>query len=83
MVQNHMLQLLCMSVMNIPHDRDTLRDAKVNILRHTKNLCDEYGSQIAVRGQYDGYRMANNIAEHSVTETYVAVPLSIVTESWQ
>jgi len=54
MVQNHMLQLLCMVAMEPPASLspDAVRDEKLKVLHALKPIDDSNASQLTVRGQY-------------------------------
>jgi glucose-6-phosphate 1-dehydrogenase len=54
MVQNHMLQLLCMVAMEPPSSLspDAVRDEKLKVLHSLKPITDENAAQLTVRGQY-------------------------------
>jgi glucose-6-phosphate 1-dehydrogenase len=54
MVQNHMLQVLCMCAMEPPHslDADVIRDAKANVLHCLRRMTPAEVKQNVVRGQY-------------------------------
>ncbi|RUL63405.1 glucose-6-phosphate dehydrogenase [Dyella dinghuensis] len=54
MVQNHMLQLLCMVAMEPPSSLspDAVRDEKLKVLHSLKPINDENAAQLTVRGQY-------------------------------
>jgi glucose-6-phosphate 1-dehydrogenase len=91
MVQNHILQLLCLTAMEPPGDfsPDAVRDEKVKVLRAIRPLARED----MVRGQYTagwaagervpGYRQEEGIAPDSQTETMVAARLQIDNWRWQ
>lgn len=93
-VQNHVLQLLCLTAMEPPAslDADSLRDEKVRVLRSIKTMRVEEVSENVVRGQYGkgsirgkeclAYREENQIEADSVTETYVAMRLSVRNWRW-
>src|SRR5882762_7748724 len=94
MVQNHLLQLLCLVAMEPPTDlgADSIRDEKVKVVRSLRRWSrDEIAANI-VRGQYTkgaihgepvvGYREEQNIDPHSQTETYVALRLFIDNWRW-
>src|SRR5690606_32601466 len=53
MVQNHMLQLLCLVAMEPPasDDANALRDEKLKVLRSLKPIGGDV-SRVTVRGQY-------------------------------
>jgi glucose-6-phosphate 1-dehydrogenase len=93
MVQNHMMQLLCLTGMEPPvaFDAESVRDEKVKLLRSIRPLTTHEVRERAVRAQYsagqvDGtqipdYRQEPNVAADSLTETYVALKLFI--ENWR
>ncbi len=83
MVQNHLLQLLCLTAMEPPHhfEADALRDEKLKVLRALRPLSGTEALKASVRGQYAGYpEEAENPA--STTETYVALKAEIGTWRW-
>jgi glucose-6-phosphate 1-dehydrogenase len=93
MVQNHMLQLLCLVAMEPPTDlgADSIRDEKVKIVRSLRHFTpDEVGKNV-VRGQYgagaingkpvQGYREEERVDPNSNTETYVA--LRALVDNWR
>ena len=78
-VVNHLLQLMAAATMEAPSggDPETLRDAQTAVLRATAAAdATQY-----VRGQYDGYRSIDGVAEDSNTETFCALRLEI--ENWR
>ncbi len=93
MVQNHLLQLLCLVAMEPPSGlrANEVRDEKVKVLRSVRPLGEEQLLRQVVRGQYaagpvaegsePGYRAADGVAPDSDTETFVALRLGI--ESWR
>lgn len=94
MVQNHLLQLLCMVAMEPPAslDANTIRDEKVRVLRALKPFSREDLETRAVRGQYaagavrgravPGYHEENGIASQSVTESFIALHAEISNWRW-
>ncbi|MEX2658712.1 MAG: glucose-6-phosphate dehydrogenase [Acidimicrobiales bacterium] len=78
-VQNHLLQVVCLLAMEPPStaDADALRDEKVKVLRAVSPL----DPKKVVRGQFRGYRDEEGVADDSTVETYVAMPLEI--DSWR
>jgi glucose-6-phosphate 1-dehydrogenase len=54
MVQNHMLQLLCLVAMEPPRsiDADAVRDEKLKVLKSLRPIVAHYGANATVRGQY-------------------------------
>lgn len=93
MVQNHMLQLLCLVAMEPPSsmDADAVRDEKVKVLRALKPITARDVLQETVRGQYTagasggqpvpGY-LEEGKAEPSNTETFVALRCAIDNWRW-
>jgi len=93
MVQNHMLQLLCLVAMEPPYslDPDVVRNAKMEVLRCLRPITDQDVEHVTVRAQYSegtargipipGYRRENGIRPDSTTETYVA--LKCFVENWR
>jgi glucose-6-phosphate 1-dehydrogenase len=93
MVQNHLLQLLCLIVMEPPTDlsADAIRDEKVKVLRALRPFDAAAVQRCVVRGQYAagavngrpvvGYRQENNVKPESTTETYVA--LRVLVDNWR
>src|SRR5271170_818809 len=94
MVQNHLLQLLCIMAMEPPasSDPDAVRDEKLKVLRAIRPLCDRDVLTKSVRGQYKagavrgapvpGYLEEADIAPDSNTETFVALKVEIDTWRW-
>ena len=94
MLQNHLLQLLCIVAMEPPTSiaPDAVRDAKLQVLRSLKRFTPTTLSQNIVRGQYraghvDGqavpsYRDEPDAPQQSRTETFVAMKAEIDTWRW-
>jgi glucose-6-phosphate 1-dehydrogenase len=94
MVQNHLLQLLCIMAMEPPRssDPDAVRDEKLKVLKAMRPLRDRDVLTKSVRGQYKagavhgipvpGYLEEADIAPDSSTETYVALKVDIDTWRW-
>jgi glucose-6-phosphate 1-dehydrogenase len=94
MLQNHLLQLLCIVAMEPPASTspDAVRDAKLQVLRSLKRFTPTTLAQNIVRGQYraghvDGqpvpsYRDEPDAPQHSRTETFVAMKAEIDTWRW-
>ncbi len=93
MVQNHLLQLLCLIAMDPPADlsADSIRDEKVKVLKALKTITPELMEQHVVRGQYTagtsdgkpvpGYLEEEGANKGSDTETFVALKVEI--ENWR
>lgn len=89
MVQNHLLQLLCLSAMEPPasFDADSVRDEKLKVLQSLEPLTDQRALDNSVRGQYrEGDGMASYLSdidkEHSQSESYVALRANINNWRW-
>ena len=94
MVQNHLLQLLCLMAMEPPTDlgADSIRDEKVKVIRSLRHLSRNEVAANVVRGQYTegaihgdpvvGYRQEQNVKPDSHTETFVALRLFIDNWRW-
>jgi glucose-6-phosphate 1-dehydrogenase len=94
MVQNHMLQLLCLIAMEPPSalEAQSIRDEKVKVLRALVPLTRKEVAASTVRGQYGvgeqdgqvvkGYRQEEGVNPKSSTETYVALRIRIDNWRW-
>jgi glucose-6-phosphate 1-dehydrogenase len=83
MVQNHLLQLVCLIAMEPPSnlDPEAIRNEKVKVLRCLRAIGARTVSDDTVRGQYaPGYR--EDRGADSDTETYVAIRASIDNWRW-
>jgi len=95
MLQNHILQLLCMVAMEAPvsFNAHEIRNKKVDVLNAIRRLKTEDVHANAVRGQYSdgwmngtkvsGYRKEKGIAPESNTETFAAAKFYIDNWRWQ
>jgi glucose-6-phosphate 1-dehydrogenase len=93
-VQNHVLQVLALTVMEPPASIDAqgIRDEKVKALRAVDVLTPDEVAVDVVRGQYDegwvegepvvAYRHEEGVARDSRTETYVAMRLRVDNWRW-
>jgi len=95
MVQNHLLQLLCLVAMEAPvnFEADEIRNKKLDVLRAIRPIHHDQVGEVAARGQYGpgwidgqralGYRQEEGVAEGSPVETFAALRLSIDNWRWQ
>jgi glucose-6-phosphate 1-dehydrogenase len=95
MVQNHLMQLLCLVAMEpmVSFDANEIRNKKVDVLHAVRSIAPAAVRACAVRGQYGpseihpgkepGYRQEDGVAPDSVTETFVALKLFIDNWRWQ
>ncbi|MDQ5921811.1 MAG: glucose-6-phosphate 1-dehydrogenase [Pseudomonadota bacterium] len=94
MLQNHLLQLLCIVAMEPPFslDADTVRNEKLKVLQALKPLTEDMVVNNVIRGQYkactvdghniNGYLEEEDIPNNSRTETYVALKAEIQNWRW-
>jgi len=94
MVQNHLLQLLCLVAMEAPTDlrADSIRDEKVKVVRALRRIVGPEVAKSVVRAQYTegaiggqpvpGYRQEKGVDPKSMTETYVALRINIDNWRW-
>ena len=95
MVQNHLLQLLCLVAMEPPvaYDATDIRNKKVDVLHALRPIPHDKVDAFAARGQYaegcihdekrPAYRNEPNVDPHSNTETYAALKLYVDNWRWQ
>jgi glucose-6-phosphate 1-dehydrogenase len=83
-IQNHALQLLCLTTMEPPatFDAEAIRDEKVKVLRTLPVMNPSEVASNTVRGQYKGYRGEEGVQPNSLTESYVAVRTTIDNWRW-
>ncbi len=93
MVQNHMLQLLCLTAMEPPIalDDDAVRDEKLKVLKSLTSIRGADVAHLTVRGQYragaieaqpvPGYLEEPDAGAASGTETFVAIKAAV--ENWR
>lgn len=94
MVQNHLLQLLCLTAMEPPAnlEADAVRDEKLKVLRSLKPITINNVKDTVVRGQYTsgavdgnpvlGYCDEEGAAQKSDTETFVALKAEVDNWRW-
>ena len=94
MVQNHLLQLLCIVAMEPPISlgADDVRDEKLKVLRSLRKMDLADIKRDTVRGQYTagasegaavkGYKEEDNVPADSRTETFVALRAQINNARW-
>lgn len=94
MVQNHLLQLLCIVAMEPPIslDADDVRDEKLKVLRSLKKMDLDDVRRDTVRGQYSAgasegqsavaYTDEADVPADSHTETFVALRASVQNARW-
>lgn len=95
MVQNHLMQLFCLTAMEPPNslDADSIRGEKVKVIQATHLADVNHLEYSAVRGQYSagwmkgkrvpGYREEPGVDPNSTTPTYVAMKFMVDNWRWQ
>ena len=95
MVQNHLLQILCLVAMEPPvsFGAEEIRSRKVDVLRAVRPIAPEDVPDVAARGQYGegwvqgehvaAYRNEPDVAERSATETFAALKLQVDNWRWR
>jgi glucose-6-phosphate 1-dehydrogenase len=93
-IQNHAMQILTLVAMEPPvaWEANAVRDEKVKVLRAVHQIDPRDAGEYSVRGQYaaaevqgepiKGYLETEEVAPHSMTETYVALKLLIDNWRW-
>ncbi len=95
MIQNHLLQLMCVVATEPPvnFDANEVRNKKVDVLRAVRPIPKDRVSHYCVRGQYGpgmicntiepGYRQEEGVDPQSDIETYAAAKLYIDNWRWE
>ena len=95
MVQNHLVQILCLIAMEPPTRLDAaeIRNKKVDVLRAIRPLAPTEVARATVRGQYGpgevegqrvpAYRSEPGVAANSATETFAAIQIFVDNWRWQ
>jgi glucose-6-phosphate 1-dehydrogenase len=95
MIQNHLLQLLCLIAMEpmVSFDADEIRNKKVDVLHAIRPIEPGQVHLVAARGQYGagwikgehvaGYRAEPGVAADSSSETFAALKLFVDNWRWQ
>lgn len=95
MVQNHMLQLLCLVAMEpmVSFEADEIRNKKVDVLHAVRPISYDRVHHSTVRGQYGkgwiggkkvrAYREEDSVPPDSQTETFAALRLFVDNWRWQ
>jgi glucose-6-phosphate 1-dehydrogenase len=95
MIQNHLLQVLCMVATEAPasFDANEVRNKTVSVLNSIRRIKPEQVNDVAVRGQYGpgtvkgkeaaGYREEEGVDPNSATETFAAVKLYVDNWRWE
>jgi glucose-6-phosphate 1-dehydrogenase len=91
MLQNHLVQLLCLIAMEPPSslDPEAIRDEKVKVLKAIPDYTHEDFASRSIRAQYaasgvpsaKGYREEDKVAPNSMTETFVGLRIEL--DNWR
>jgi glucose-6-phosphate 1-dehydrogenase len=94
MVQNHLLQLLCLTAMEAPAslEADDVRTEKIKVLRALRSISNDKIEELTIRGQYargtlpDGHFAKDYLTDvdvnQSSTESFVAIKAHIDNWRW-
>lgn len=92
MVQNHLLQLLCLVAMEPPNEfaADAVRDEKLKVLEALRRISEHEVGEKTVRGQYSrgsvdaaaAVSYLDELGHTSNTETFVVVKAEVETWRW-
>ncbi|HEX7390123.1 MAG TPA: glucose-6-phosphate dehydrogenase [Acidiphilium sp.] len=94
MIQNHLMQLLCLVAMEPPAtlDREAVRDEKIKVLRSLAPITADDVATRTVRGQYrsgaiqgepvKAYADEKDIKQGSATETFAALKVEVRNWRW-
>jgi len=79
-VVNHLMQVVAAAALEPPagHDSATIKDALYTLFRAMPDADPAH----YVRGQHDGYRAIEGVADDSTTETYAALRLEVDNWRW-
>lgn len=95
MIQNHLMQLLCIVAMEpmVSLEAQQIRNKKIDVIHAIRPILPEQVHQNVVRGQYSkgaingrkvcGYREEKGVVQDSHTETFVALKLLVDNWRWQ
>jgi glucose-6-phosphate 1-dehydrogenase len=95
MIQNHLLQLLCVVAMDCPgkNEPEMIRNTKVAVLKNIRTYTSAQVFKNIVKGQYTAGELQNKkqvsykeeaaVAKGSATETFVAAKFYIDTDRWK
>ncbi len=95
MIQNHLLQLLCVAAMECPrrYEAETIRDAKAAVLKKIRLYKPAQVFKNVIRAQYTAgqlnsisqvaYRNEEHVLSASTTETFVAAKFFIDNKRWK
>lgn len=82
-VQSHLLQLMTLVMMEAPEETtsEKIHAEKLALLNSVQPIKQNHVDELAVRGQYQGYREEVNNPDSNV-ETYAALSLEVANSRW-
>src|SRR5450432_1251995 len=95
MIQNHLLQLLCIIAMDAPpaYQAELIRDAKTKVLKSVRSFSSNEVFKNVVRGQYvagemngvplPGYKEEEQVSPKSTTETFITAKFFVDNKRWK
>jgi glucose-6-phosphate 1-dehydrogenase len=85
MVQNHILQLLCVTAMECPrkYEAEAIRNAKSEVVKKIRPIIPRQVFKQVIRGQYKGYKNEEHVSSSSTTETFIAAKFFIDNARWK
>lgn len=83
--QNHLLQLVAAVTMEQPKSftKEGVRDARAEAIGSLRKISQTDIEQSIIRGQYASYKNEDDIAENSMTETFVAMKFFLNTPRFE
>lgn len=84
MIQSHIMQLMALVMMEYPQDMtaESIHAQKLTLLNNIRRITPAEVGEVAVRGQYEGYRTeVDNSA--SQVETFAALKLEVDNDRWR
>lgn len=84
LIQSHLLQLLAIVTMDAPAEMssEAIHAARLKVLKAIMPPAPDLMAARTVRAQYEGYKKEVS-NEHSTTETFAAIQLSLNNATWQ
>ena len=82
-VQSHLMQLMALVMMEYPEDlsAEAIHKEKLLLLESIEPIAPKHVEDIAVRGQYEGYRSEAEKPDSNV-ETFAALKLEVANSRW-
>jgi glucose-6-phosphate 1-dehydrogenase len=83
--QNHLLQLIALIAMREPEEftANSIRNARSKVLQSLKPINKDDIEKIALRAQYEDYKINEKISDDSKTETYFELKAELTLKEWE